>query len=79
MADEPGNVGRFITTGDLFNELRDMTGSSVRVFPFKDPQSFGQHVSSLQTTLETLYGMKIGPVRSNRRECAFWPRAEDAA
>jgi hypothetical protein len=73
------NVGRLITTGDLFKELQGMPGSSLRSFPFKDPQAFGQHVSSLDTTLRRLYKMQSSQMRSNRRQCAFWPRIQEAA
>jgi hypothetical protein len=73
------NVGRPITTGALFEELRELQHSSVRVFPFKDPQAFGLHVSSLDATLRDVFKMEISHVRSNRRQCTFWPRTEDAA
>jgi hypothetical protein len=75
----PANVGRELSTGQLFRELLDVAQSTGISFPFKTPQEFGHKIDDFRSTLETVYGMETRSGRSGAKRVRLYPNILEAA
>src|SRR5262249_29684060 len=74
------NSGREVTTGRLYVELGQLAAESLLPNPFRSPQEFGRKIDDFQSTLESVYGMKIRSGRSGTRLIELYPsKLADAA
>ena len=73
-----GNVGRYVNTRDLFEELRSQETQNMRSFEVKGVRELGHALSDLRATLQRAYGMEERTGRSRSREIRFRRRRDTA-
>ena len=72
------NISRWVSTKELFDQLHTRWAvTRAGTFPWRDPKQFGQHLTSLRSTLETHYAFEEETRRAGHRHVRFNRRRDE--
>jgi len=71
----PDNIGRTVTTGELFEEFKKVAEANGITFYYENARSFGMRLRNIYSNLAEFFDVQVETGRSRRKKYSFSPKS----